>query len=113
LEEPLFIHPAKENAEDFITFDEDFPKAINKNVRGLETINKLGLDRETLNERRRKVLKPVHDLYNLLLDILPTEAGLKKKARTLLKEYYDDCQLDSTEYASMLRAFFKKNPIDF
>src|SRR3954466_3803379 len=64
-EEPLFIHPGKEDAEAFITFNEEVPVEVNRNIRGAATIKRLGLDRELLNEQRREKLNLIRDLYEL------------------------------------------------
>lgn len=115
VEVPLFIHPAKEDAEAFITFEEEMPVEVDGNERGYQTIKKLGLDRELLNEQRRKDLTKIKTLYNLakgLHNEYP-ESELKKEAYTAIEKIFKESKQDSTEYASMLRAFFRKNPIDF
>jgi len=112
-EQPVFIHPVNDNPEDFILFNEEIPIAVNENTRGKATIAKLGLDRDLLNEHRRKTFNKMKDIYDLAKgypDILPE---LKRNAKAIIEGYYNDSQLDSTEYASMLRCFFTKNPIDF
>ncbi len=113
LEEPLFVHPGKENAEAFITFNEEVPVAINDNLRGAATIKRLGLDRELLNERRREKLNTIRVIYKLAKGYPDTYPELKEEAKQEIYKIYEESQLDSTEYASMLRAFFKKHPIDF
>lgn len=112
-EQPVFIHPANEDAENFITFKEEIPVAVNGNIRGRETISKLGLDRELLNEQRREVFNKLRDIYDLAEGYPDTSIDLKDKARAIVKKYFDASQSDETEYASMLRAFFRDNPIDF
>ena len=112
-EEPLFIHPGKEDAEALITFNEEVPVAVNGNIRGTATIKRLGLDRELLNEQRREKLNLIRDLYELANGFPETYPELKQVAKNKMRHYFNLSQLDSTEYASMLRAFFKKNPLDF
>lgn len=109
-EQPLFINPADEEAEAFITFNEEIPKAVDDNERGNETIKKLGLDRELLNEQRRNRLNMIRDIYDLS-KLFPETFPQKKEVLLMIKKYYDSSLLDETEYASMLRAFFKKNPL--
>ena len=69
-ESPVLVHPGKDEAEMFITFKEEIPISVNGNVRGRETVSKLGLDRELLNEQRRKTFSMIYDIYNLAKDIL-------------------------------------------
>lgn len=57
IEQPVFVHPAEENPEEFISFRQEIPYAINGNQRGKRTIEALGLNREIMNERRREHLK--------------------------------------------------------
>ena len=110
-EEPLFIHPVNDKPERHIKFKEEIPKE--KTLRGKKTIEKLGLDRELLNEDRRKYLNMVRDIYELAKGYPDTYPQLKKKAKDKINKYYDASKIDETEYASMLRCFFRKNPIDF
>lgn len=113
LESPLFIHPANENPEDFITFKEEIPVAVEGNERGEETIKKLGLDREQLNEQRRSRLNMVRDIYDLAKATPETTPELKSKAKAIINKYHQSSLSDRTEYASMLRSFFRDNPINF
>lgn len=110
-EQPIFINPSNEEVEEYITFNEEIPKAVDNNQRGLETIKKLGLDRELLNEQRRQTLNKIRDIYDLANGYPDTQPDIKAEANNIVKKYYDTSLLDKTEYASMLRAFFKKNPI--
>jgi uncharacterized protein (TIGR02646 family) len=112
-EEALFLNPNLENIEEYITFNEEIPKGIDETLRGEKTIEKLGLDRELLNEQRRAVLNPVRDIYELAKGYPETNAELKLEAKNKILKYYNQSLLDTTEYASMLRAFFEKNLIDF
>ncbi|TDB66932.1 HNH endonuclease family protein [Arundinibacter roseus] len=112
-EEPVFIHPFKENPEQFIEFREEIPVGIDTFGRGNMTIDKLGLDRELLNEQRRDKLRIVRDLYNIARAIPDTTHEIKAEAKRCILKYYNDSLQDSCEYASMLRCFFRKNPIDF
>lgn len=111
VEQPLFIHPANDNPEDFIYFKEEIPVAIKANVRGVETIKKLGLDRELLNEQRRARLNMIRDIYDLARSYPDTPE--KPAAKRKIEKYKTQSQHDETEYACMLRSFFKEHPIDF
>ncbi len=110
-EQAIFINPGNEDVETLITFNEEIPKAANDNERGIETINKLGLDRELLNEQRRKTLNMIRDIYDLAKGYPETYPELKLDAKMKVQKYFDSSLLDETEYASMLRVFFKNNPL--
>jgi uncharacterized protein (TIGR02646 family) len=56
-EEPLFLHPAERDPEEYIGFRAEVPYPIDDNPHGQATIDALGLAREILNERRRDRLK--------------------------------------------------------
>lgn len=111
LESPYFIHPTHENPEDFIEFAEEVPKGRDMGNRGKNTIAALGIDREKLNEQRREKLFPIFDLYKLAKGIPETTPEIKKEAWHTVKKYYAESLLDKTQYASMLRCFFRQNPI--
>lgn len=111
LEQPVFIIPVGEDVEELITFNEEIPKAVDDNERGNETIKKLGLDRELLNEQRRQTLNAIRDIYDLAKGYPETYPELKENADNKIKKYYDSSLLDETEYASMLRSFFRDNPL--
>ena len=110
LEKPVFINPVNEEAETLITFNEEIPKAVDDNQRGNETIRKLGLDRELLNEQRRHRLNMIRDIYNLA-KLFPETLPQKREVNLMIQKYYDSSLLDETEYASMLRVFFRDNPL--
>lgn len=112
-EQPLFIHPVFDEVEKLITFNEEIPIAIDNNPRGVETITKLGLDRESLNEQRRKTLNMVRDIYDLANGYPETLPLLKQNAKDIIMKYYNASVQDNTEYAAMLRAFFRDNPPHF
>jgi len=110
-EEPLFIHPAKENPEKFIAFKDEVPVTVNNDPRGDRTIKELGIDREKLNDRRRERLNLIRTIYNLAKGYPDTNPDLKKAAWEEVKVYFDSTQKEETEYASMLRCFFRENPL--
>lgn len=112
-EMPIFVHPANEDVETIISFKEEIPVAVGGNQRGSETISKLGLGREQLNEQRRKTLNMIRDIYDLAKGYPDTHAALKQAAKRKVEKYLLESTLDETEYASMLRSFFRDNPIDF
>jgi uncharacterized protein (TIGR02646 family) len=107
-EDPYLIHPVNDDPEEHIEFNNEVPKAKNGSNRGKVTIEKLGLDRSLLNEKRRVTFNTVARLYKTA-KALPNHVSEKQEA----KNYLLSLQNDDVEYASMLRCFFKKNPIDF
>jgi len=112
-EYPFFIHPVFDDPEDYIEFNDSEPSAVNDSDRGKITIKKLALDREELNEHRKKTLNLIIDIYELAKGYPDTNPTVKNKAKNKIAKYHSAAYQDSTEYASMLRCFFRKNPIDF
>jgi uncharacterized protein (TIGR02646 family) len=112
-ESPIFVKPDTEDPEKFIEFKEEIPFPIDGNLRGAQTIGKLGLDRESLNERRREKLGLIRMLYDLAIDIPATTAEIRQRAVNQIRKIASEFTADHAEYASMFRAFFKKNPVDF
>lgn len=108
----MFINPAVDDPKEYITFYDEVPVAIDNNDRGVITINKLGLNREKLNDQRRKTIAMIKDLYDIARDIPETSASLKERAKSCVSKYYQEGLLDETEYAGMIRAFFNANPVD-
>lgn len=111
IEHPIFIHPVNENPEDFIAFKEEIPVGIDADNRGSKTIEKLGLDRELLNDQRRATHNMVKDIYDLANGFPETYPELKQLAKAKIEKYYIVSKADKTEYASVLRCFFASNPI--
>ena len=109
-ERPLFINPAEENPEEFISFRVDnlvgvVPFAIDDNPKGKTTIEGTGLDRLKLSDRRMSFLKPILALHELASMNLPQPESDQAKAK--LQEILEDVTKDSAEYAGMFRAFVK------
>ncbi len=95
-ETPLLADPGTINPEDFISFRQEYPYAIDDNDLGTRTIAVLGLDRETLAEDRRDHLKKL-----LLIKVL-AESGLPEAREA--RDYLHRSIQDSAEYAAMARA---------
>lgn len=101
-EEPLFIHPAKENPENFIEFVADQPRAINGNKRGQVTIKRTGIDRPFLNIARYEYYRKLKFIYEVAQN--PSlESSLKMQIRNVL----DKAIQDNAEYAAMIRCAIK------
>ena len=95
-EEALFIDPGVMNPEEFISFRQEYPYAIDDSDLGRMTIDALGLDREALAERRRDHLNA------LLLVKALADSGLPDAAEA--RQYLQKSKKDAAEYASMARA---------
>jgi uncharacterized protein (TIGR02646 family) len=105
LEAPLFLHPARHNPEEYISFRKEIPFAIDGNASGKATIKALGLDREILNEVRRDRL----DVLITMRKVIEQEANLSTnaKGKQLIeeaKQFLAKAVTDSGEYAAMARA---------
>ena len=102
IEQPLFIDPAKDDPEQYISFREEVPYPIDGNERGHATIEQLGLNRKELREVRLdhyRMLRTLHELLELAKDF-PDDAATVEKARALLAQAVQS----SAQYAGMARA---------
>jgi uncharacterized protein (TIGR02646 family) len=110
-EEALFINPAEENPQEYISFEwgrsgyvEAF--AINDNAKGKATIDAAGLNdlkkREKLLERRTALLKPLIALHKIATMNLPQPES--DQAKEELRKIISEAIQDSAEYAGMVRA---------
>lgn len=106
-EEPLFINPAEENPEDYISFRGVIPFAINGSLKGEKTIENAGLKRPELVENRRELYEPIKDLY--MLAIGNPDTPYKEKAMKVLAKTLEKCQNAKHQYSSMFRASIREN----
>jgi len=97
-EQPLFINPAEQDPERFISFRAEIPYAIGDNIEGRSTIEALGLHREALNQRRREHLSVLKCLW-IVASLVPA-LPVRDEARELLRM----ATQNTAEYASMARA---------
>lgn len=98
-EDPLFIDPAADDPEAFISFREEVPYALQGNPRGEHTIELLGLRREALAERRRDRLGLLKALEHVARLGIPQSADARQQLASMVK--------DDSEYAAMARAYLK------
>ena len=105
-EKPRLIHPAIEEPGEFLDFREHIIYAIGGNLRGLATIEILGLDRIKISERRLDALNKL----KALVTARKAFRAIKRPWRDIREaiQLIDD-QLriwieDSAEYAAMIRA---------
>ena len=102
-ESPLFIHPAKDNPEQYISFHKHIAYSINNNERGTETIKGLGLNRPELSNFREDYYTKLYRVYQIttLKDSVPEEVivDAEKEISNAIKE--------SEQYSSMAKAAIK------
>jgi len=111
IEMPVFIHPSKENPEEFISFFDEVPKGIDNGGRGAKTIKYLGLDRSQLNEDRREHLGNLKTLFKIIRLVPQTPKYIRQDALAVLQKEFAEKTLEKYEYAGMYRAFFRTHPI--
>ncbi|WEK35913.1 MAG: hypothetical protein P0Y53_00245 [Candidatus Pseudobacter hemicellulosilyticus] len=110
-EEPLFLHPANDDAALHIDFEDEKIKHCSGSERGRITIESLQLDRSELTQHRMHLLTTVKDLYTILVKIPPTPEALRQEAIACLKKVFAECTAEASQYAGMFRAYFQKHPI--
>lgn len=100
-EEPLLVHPAKEDPEQLIGFREEYAYAIDGDPRAEATINEvLRLnDRPDLVERRRELLTFVR-----AMQFIATNATGAPEEQARARAWLARSTGDGAEYASMTRA---------
>ncbi len=105
-EEPLFIHPGKENPEDFIEYKREEPRAINNDQRGKATIEQIiNGNKELLDELRLTKYNLCKSLY-LLIKRFKKIDELKALIKDA-KQELEKAVKDSAEYALMMRCAIK------
>jgi hypothetical protein len=97
-EDPLFIDPSTDDPEQFISFRCEVPFPLGNHQKGRTTIEKLGLKRPKLNEKRLEHYARLKLLYQIAYKLPPVEES--DDAKKLL----DKAVQDKAEYASMARA---------
>ncbi len=116
LEEPLFIHPEKNDPEKYIEYRGYKPHAINNNKKGRITIQKTGLDRDFFSEDRYQwyqMYKTVYESIETLSTLLKNgkiEPAMKQEFKNQLirnQKKLEDAQKDKAQYASMIRCAVK------
>ncbi len=97
-ESPLFVHPEKDNPEDFIEFKGSRPRAVNGNRKGEVTIREIGLDRPFLDGPRDEKYRIFKTLYKIL-ELEEIDEQIKLDSQKML----NDALKDSAEFAAMIR----------
>lgn len=97
-EAPIFIDPSAEDPEQYITYREHVPVAIDGNIRGERTIEALGLRRAYLNADREKHLANLRILH-AVVSLPEVPDSLRNESLALLKRYV----ASDGEYSLMTR----------
>ena len=101
VEEPLFIDPGQDDPSKYISFRGEFAHSIDDNQKGISTIDHLGLNRDVLNNARRRHLQVMKALYELATAYQNNQA-LQQEIRQA-KKVLEEAILDSAEFAAATR----------
>ena len=107
LEQPLFVHPAKQNPRDHIQFKDDAPQGLTPI--GQTTIEEIGLRRNSLREERLKKLRELDTFLDLVE--CAKEIPRRRKLQSLAgkaREFLKAAILPSAEYSSMAQDYILK-----
>ena len=109
-EKPVFIHPAAENPERFITFVGSSADPVRKSRRGRRTIDELGLNRPELVEARQFHLRQLADRRSTIDVLLSAMAQLPQDADIPVeiakhRAALIGAQLPTADYSAMAKAF--------
>jgi len=109
-EEPLFLHPERDDPEEHIGFREATAYARDGSERGGRTIAALQLNRDALHEVRRDYYDTSFKELKGLLRFLDSgnltaaeEREAKRHVRRILERKWEDVQRDDKPYVSMMR----------
>ncbi|ODS41351.1 MAG: TIGR02646 family protein [Candidatus Altiarchaeales archaeon WOR_SM1_79] len=111
-EDPLFINPIDEDPELYIDYDADGEEAsiVPRNQESRERVEACikyyGINRETLLNSRRLVLKHLKVYYALYSDPKATN-----NQKDIIKQQIRDMTDDGSEFAGMVRFYLKKEGI--
>jgi uncharacterized protein (TIGR02646 family) len=97
-EHPLFIDPALDDPEEYISFRREIPYAINDNSRGRVTIVSLGLERTELSEVRYDRYEKLRLIYILAIANPPLPESVEAQ------DHLSRAVRNSAEFASMARS---------
>ncbi|WP_103018888.1 hypothetical protein [Salinibacter altiplanensis] len=108
-EEPVFLHPGREDPEAHIGFRKAVAFAKDGSTRGRRTIEALRLNREALMEVRRDYLATAFKEIRVLLRMVESgnltsekETEARQVLRRLMEQKRQDAQRDDRPFASML-----------
>jgi uncharacterized protein (TIGR02646 family) len=113
-EQPLLIHPAEEEPQDFLEFHGASLRASGGNERGTVTIRLLELNRHTILERRLDVLAiisaeiKIRELLSFVRAKYNHSDPFIENEIAAIDERLEKSAVDSAEYAAMVRAALKR-----
>lgn len=114
-EDPMFLHPGREDPEEHIGFREEIAYAKNGSVRGERTIEALQLNRDALVEVRRDyyatAFKEIREVLRMLKSggLTPEEeTKAHQLLRRLIEQKREAVQHDEKPFVSMLRDAVEK-----
>ncbi len=94
-ETPLLLDPCgPEDPRDHIYFDDEFPKS--KSALGANTIEICGLDRDALNEKRKKLIADI----DVRIVIIASKMGMSKTETDKAKDYLLHSTQPTSEFSS-------------
>lgn len=105
-EHPMLINPSITNPENYISFREEVPYALNNNDYGKTTIKVVGLDRDNLNDVRLEQLNKLKPLINILNQAKAQPDNLElikiaEEIKPLIKKMIQP----STPYSALFKAY--------
>ena len=112
-EEPLLIHPAVEDPEEFLAFERARVVAIDGNPRAIATIDICGLDDSDLFEQRLDELKKLQMMADILH--VATKLADSVEGQRVVRDafaYLQRSVSDAGEFAGMARAAVRAGLID-
>ena len=105
-EEPYLLDPGGiEDPRDHIVFDSEFVRG--KSLHGVETINACRLNRNGLNEKRKKLLSDIDFHLVIILDEKNQSIDTVKKSRKILRK----CRNRQAEFSAAIIDFLSKSTI--
>jgi uncharacterized protein (TIGR02646 family) len=109
IEQPRLLHPYRDNPSDHIRFGKfGIVAAVDGSEMGRETIEVLGLDRDTLTERRREKQEQAHTALKLALVQYMT-SGMPLTENVDLQNY----MLKSAEFSIGVRDFVEQAKAEY
>jgi len=110
-EDPIFIDPTRENPEVYISFQDEYCKAINQNTRGSESIKILDLNRSLLIQNRLELLDKILAFYEILQVFPDNVQGIRTQVINKIASLKISTTNPNHQYSAMFRAFFNQNQI--
>jgi len=109
-ETPLLINPTQQNPENYISFHEEVPYAIDNHLYGRKTIEVFALDREQLNESRLEKYTEIQELQQFIqiAKQYPDDLEIQDLAVNAQSKI-DKAVTPQAEYSAMIKAALKSS----